>query len=87
MDLSAEGRVSPQDVSTSDARIREFMEAVPPVVSFVGKKKAEKPLLVRVVTEMVARGYRVAIIKHDQHGFDADVPARIRTDFVRLVLS
>lgn len=64
-------------------RIRRFMEAVPyPVVSFVGKKKTGKTtVLVRVVTEMVARGYRVAIIKHDQHGFDADVPG---TDTYRL---
>jgi len=59
-------------------RVRAFVEAVPlPVVSFVGKKKTGKTtVLVRVVAELVARGYRVAVIKHDMHGFDADVPGR-----------
>ncbi len=59
-------------------RVRAFVEAVPlPVVSFVGKKKTGKTtVLVRVVTELVARGYRIAVIKHDMHGFDADVPGR-----------
>ncbi|NLE73467.1 MAG: molybdopterin-guanine dinucleotide biosynthesis protein B [Actinobacteria bacterium] len=64
-------------------RIRTFMEAAAlPVVSFVGKKKTGKTtVLVRVVAEMVTRGYRVAIIKHDMHGFDADVRG---TDTYRL---
>lgn len=59
-------------------RVRAFVEAAPlPVVSFVGKKKTGKTtVLVRVVSELVARGYRVAVIKHDMHGFDADVPGR-----------
>ena len=44
-------------------------------VSFVGKKKSGKTTVVLgVVRELRSRGYRVAVIKHDTHGFDIDVP-------------
>ncbi len=57
-------------------RIRAFMDASPlPIVSFVGKKKSGKTTVVLgVVRELRSRGYRVAVIKHDTHGFDIDVP-------------
>lgn len=56
--------------------IRAFMAASPlPVVSFIGKKKSGKTTVVLgVLTELRRRGYRVAAIKHDTHGFDVDVP-------------
>ncbi len=57
-------------------RIRAFMdESSLPVVSFVGKKKSGKTTVVLgVVGELRRRGYRVAVIKHDTHGFEIDVP-------------
>lgn len=57
-------------------RIRAFMDASPlPVVSFIGKKKSGKTTVVLgVLQELRRRGYRVAVIKHDTHGFDIDVP-------------
>ncbi|MFH0965702.1 MAG: molybdopterin-guanine dinucleotide biosynthesis protein B [Planctomycetota bacterium] len=45
----------------------------PRIVSIVGKKKSGKTtLLVRVVEELVRRGYRVGTIKHNRHGFEID---------------
>ncbi len=57
-------------------RIRAFMALSPlPTVSFVGKKKSGKTTVVLgVVSELRGRGYRVAVIKHDTHGFEIDVP-------------
>jgi molybdopterin-guanine dinucleotide biosynthesis protein MobB len=57
-------------------RIRAFMDACPlPIVSFVGKKKSGKTTVVAgVLKELRGRGYRVAVIKHDTHGFEIDVP-------------
>ncbi len=57
-------------------RIRVFMDACPlPIVSFIGKKKSGKTTVVLgVIQELRSRGYRVAALKHDTHGFDIDVP-------------
>jgi molybdopterin-guanine dinucleotide biosynthesis protein MobB len=57
-------------------RIRAFMDLSPlPIVSFVGKKKSGKTtVLLGVAQELRERGYRVAVIKHDVHGFDIDLP-------------
>jgi molybdopterin-guanine dinucleotide biosynthesis protein len=57
-------------------RIQAFMNSCPlPVVSFIGKKKSGKTtVLLGVVAELRRRGYRVAVIKHDTHGFEVDVP-------------
>ena len=57
-------------------RIQAFMDASPlPIVSFVGKKKSGKTTVVLgVIEELRTRGYRVAVIKHDTHGFEVDVP-------------
>ena len=57
-------------------RVRAFMAESPlPVVSFVGKKKSGKTTVVLgLVAELRRRGYRVAVIKHDTHGFEIDVP-------------
>jgi len=64
-------------------RVRSFMQRVPvPVVSFVGSKNSGKTtLLEAVIRELAARGLRVAAIKHDFHGFEADTPG---TDSYRL---
>ncbi|MCL4368102.1 MAG: molybdopterin-guanine dinucleotide biosynthesis protein B [Actinobacteria bacterium] len=57
-------------------RIQDFMNASPlPVVSFIGKKKSGKTTVVLgVIQELRRRGWRLAVIKHDTHGFDVDVP-------------
>jgi molybdopterin-guanine dinucleotide biosynthesis protein MobB len=57
-------------------RIQAFMDASPlPVVSFIGKKKSGKTTVVLgVIGELRSRGYRLAVLKHDTHGFEIDVP-------------
>lgn len=57
-------------------RIQAFMASCPlPVVSFIGKKKSGKTTVVLgVVAELRRRGYRLAVMKHDTHGFEIDVP-------------
>ena len=64
-------------------RIRAFVERSPvPVVSFVGKKKSGKTtVLIGVIEELCRRGLRIAMVKHDAHGFDVDIPG---TDSYRL---
>jgi molybdopterin-guanine dinucleotide biosynthesis protein MobB len=57
-------------------RIGAFMDTCPlPLVSFIGKKKSGKTTVVLgVLKELRSRGYRVAVLKHDTHGFEIDVP-------------
>ncbi|NEZ46861.1 molybdopterin-guanine dinucleotide biosynthesis protein B [Clostridium niameyense] len=44
-----------------------------PVVSVVGKSNVGKTTLIeKLLKELVRRGYNVATIKHDVHGFDVD---------------
>lgn len=64
-------------------RIRSFMGRVPvPTVSFVGKKKSGKTTVLEgVIAELARRGRRVALLKHDLHGFEVDIPG---TDSYRL---
>ncbi len=64
-------------------RIQAFMDTSPlPVVSFIGKKKSGKTTVVLgVIEELRSRGYRVAALKHDTHGFEVDVPG---TDSYRM---
>lgn len=48
-----------------------------PVVAICGVKNSGKTTLVeRLVTALVAQGYKVATVKHDAHAFDPDVPGR-----------
>lgn len=48
-----------------------------PVVSIVGKKKCGKTTLIeKLISELKNRGYKVATIKHDTHGFEVDHPGR-----------
>ena len=44
-----------------------------PIVSIVGESDSGKTFLVeRVVSTLTAKGYRIATIKHNAHGFDID---------------
>jgi molybdopterin-guanine dinucleotide biosynthesis protein B len=44
-----------------------------PIVSIVGKSDSGKTTLIeKLLPELVHRGYRVATIKHDTHGFEVD---------------
>lgn len=51
-----------------------------PVISFIGYSNSGKTtVLTQVVRELKSRGYRIAVIKHDAHGFDIDVPGKDTT--------
>jgi len=44
-----------------------------PLISFVGYSDSGKTtLLVKVISELKSRGYRIAVIKHDGHDFEID---------------
>jgi len=48
-----------------------------PVISVVGKSDTGKTtLLEKLIAELKRRGYRVATVKHDTHGFDIDQPGK-----------
>ncbi len=48
-----------------------------PVISVVGKSGVGKTtLLEKLIAELKRRGYRVATIKHDTHGFEIDRPGK-----------
>ena len=49
----------------------------PPIISVVGKSDSGKTTLIeKLIPEIKKRGYKVATIKHDVHGFDIDVPGK-----------
>jgi molybdopterin-guanine dinucleotide biosynthesis protein MobB len=84
-EASAPGR--PFASGPADARLApavlQFIERAPlPTVSIMGKKKSGKTtVLTGIIEELARRGRRVAVIKHDMHGFDLDVAG---TDTERL---
>jgi molybdopterin-guanine dinucleotide biosynthesis protein B len=44
-----------------------------PIVSIVGKSDSGKTTLIeRLIPELIQRGYKVATVKHDVHGFEVD---------------
>lgn len=48
-----------------------------PIISVVGKSNVGKTtLLEKLLAELKKRGYRVATVKHDVHGFDIDRPGK-----------
>jgi molybdopterin-guanine dinucleotide biosynthesis protein B len=49
----------------------------PPIVCFVGKSKVGKTtFLEKLIPELVSRGIRLGVIKHDVHGFEMDQPGK-----------
>ena len=47
----------------------------PDVIAVSGEKNSGKTTLIEAVLPILAaRGYRVAVIKHDGHSFEPDVP-------------
>src|SRR3990170_7266977 len=50
---------------------------MPAAICVVGCKNSGKTTLIeRLVPELIARGRRVATIKHDAHNFDIDIPGK-----------
>jgi len=48
-----------------------------PVISVVGKSNSGKTTyLEKLIRELKNRDYKIAIIKHDVHGFDMDKPGK-----------
>ena len=48
-----------------------------PVISIVGRSDSGKTTyLEKVIRELKTRGYRVATVKHDVHGFEMDQPGK-----------
>ncbi len=48
-----------------------------PVISVVGRSNCGKTTyLEKLISEMKKRGYKVAVIKHDVHGFEMDKPGK-----------
>lgn len=48
-----------------------------PVISVVGKSDVGKTtLLEKLLRELKLRGYKVATVKHDVHGFSIDIPGK-----------
>lgn len=48
-----------------------------PVLSFVGKANSGKTTyLEKLIAEMKRRGHKIAIVKHDVHGFEIDHPGK-----------
>ncbi|HVJ49346.1 molybdopterin-guanine dinucleotide biosynthesis protein B [Desulfitobacterium sp.] len=57
--------------------IRDLSQEQIPVVSVVGKSDVGKTtLLEKLLKESKRRGWRVATVKHDVHGFDMDKPGK-----------
>ena len=63
-----------QSISREQER-KTVMNRQPYIFAVSGYKNSGKTtLLTRLIPELTGRGYRVAVIKHDGHDFDSDVP-------------
>ena len=50
---------------------------LPPIISVVGTSNVGKTtLILKLIAELKRRGYRVATLKHDVHGFEMDQPGK-----------
>ncbi|MDR7519988.1 MAG: molybdopterin-guanine dinucleotide biosynthesis protein B [Armatimonadota bacterium] len=72
-----QGPLQPGDLVSvqmlADPEMRGGERSAPLVVSVVGAKGAGKTYVIeRLVPELRRRGYRVAVLKHDVHGFEID---------------
>jgi molybdopterin-guanine dinucleotide biosynthesis protein len=57
------------------AQYRE--DKLPPVVSVVGRSDSGKTtFLEKLIPELKSRGLRIAVVKHDRHGFEMDRPGK-----------
>ena len=55
----------------------EKRDAMIPVISFVGRSNCGKTTyLEKLIAEMKRRGWRIATVKHDVHGFEMDRPGK-----------
>jgi molybdopterin-guanine dinucleotide biosynthesis protein B len=53
--------------------MHQKVSRVIPIISIIGKSNSGKTTLIeKLVPELTGRGYRVATVKHDVHGFDID---------------
>jgi molybdopterin-guanine dinucleotide biosynthesis protein B len=60
------------EVTVKDRKMVDKNKIIP-VVSIVGKSNTGKTTLIeKILPELTMRGYRVATIKHDVHGFEID---------------
>ena len=55
------------------AQTKDVVHTMIPIVSIVGKSNSGKTTLIeKLIAELTARGWRVATIKHNRHGFEID---------------
>jgi molybdopterin-guanine dinucleotide biosynthesis adapter protein len=67
--------MNPEDIKF-DSEYPEFSRK-PPMISIVGfSGQGKTTLTVKLVVELIKRGFRVGTIKHDVHGFDPDHPGK-----------
>jgi len=67
----------PENVACTDPVEVDEAPLVIPIISVVGKSEVGKTtLLEKLVAELKQRGYRVAAVKHDIHGFEIDRPGK-----------
>lgn len=68
-----EAKVEPRVEQPAAEAIRPKGLPAPPVVSVVGYSGSGKTtLLEKLIAELVGRGYRVGVVKHDAHDFEMD---------------
>jgi molybdopterin-guanine dinucleotide biosynthesis protein B len=67
-----------QAATNDDRAVRQAPSpALPPIVAFVGHSGSGKTTFVeKLITRLTREGVRVAVIKHDVHGFEMDKPGK-----------